>query len=106
MFFSLGDVAIAALLAAVLLLWWNAQGAKQIALQATRAYCKQMDVQLLDDVVALKGFWIKRNDSGQLCLWRSYAFEFTATGHERYSGKVILLGRQVETIQLQPHRLN
>ncbi len=89
-----------------LMLWWNAQGIKQIALQATRAYCKKMDVQLLDDGVVLHGFWLKRDGGGSMRLWRSYDFEFTSTGNERYSGQVILLGRFVEDIRLDPHRLN
>lgn len=91
---------------ALLWLWWNAQGAKQRALQATRAYCKQVHVQLLDDAVALRGFWLKRDNSGRWRTWRSYNFEFTSTGFERYSGRIILLGHRVEHIYLEPHRLN
>lgn len=104
--FSLGDVFIAFLFASVLLVWWNAQGANQIARQATRAYCEQQGVQLLDDAVALRGFWVKRDDRGRLLPWRSYNFEFTSTGNERYRGRVMLLGRKVEQFQLDPHRLN
>lgn len=104
--FSLGDVLIAGVLVSILLLWWNAQGANQIARQATQRYCKQMDVQLLDEAVALRGFWLKRNERGRILPWRSYTFEFTSTGNDRYRGKVILLGSKVEHIQLDPHRLN
>lgn len=104
--FSLGDVFIAFLLVSILLLWWNAQGANQIARRATKAHCEQLGVQLLDDAVALRGFWIKRDDRGQLLPWRSYNFEFTSTGNDRYQGRVTLLGRAVEHIQLDPHRLN
>jgi Protein of unknown function (DUF3301) len=78
--FDLSDVFIFSLFIAFLMLWWNAQGIKQTALNATKSYCKKMDVQLLDDGVALHGFWLKRNRSGNLCLWRSYNFEFTSTG--------------------------
>ena len=104
--FTLDDILIATVLLLLLLLWWNAQGAKHRALAATRAYCKQMEVQLLDEAVALRGFWLKRDSRGHLRLWRSYSFEFTATGDDRYSGKVVLLGARVEQIQLEPHRLN
>ncbi len=103
---TLGDLLMAAVFATVIWLWWNAQGAKQYALRETRAYCRDMDVQLLDDVVALRGFWFKRDGQGRLRLWRSYTFEFTATGHERYRGRVVLLGAKVANIYLEPHRLN
>lgn len=104
--FTLSDVFFASLFVLLILLWWNAQGAKQRALQATRDYCQQMQVQLLDDVVALRGFWWKRDRGGSVRVWRSYNFEFTSTGNERYIGRVVLLGMRVETIQLDPHRLN
>ena len=104
--FELGDVLIFALLIVVLMLWWNAQGVKQVALGATKAYCQKMDVQLLDDGVALRGFWLKRDGRGRMRLWRSYNFEFTSTGDDRYSGRVVLLGRFVEGVYLEPHRLN
>lgn len=104
--YDLLDVAIFALFVIFLMLWWNAQGIKQRALQAIKAHCKTMDVQLLDDGVVLHGFWFKRDSRGSLHLWRSYDFEFTATGNERYRGQIVLLGRRVENIRLQPHRLN
>lgn len=103
---TLGDLAIALLFFVLLWLWWSAQGAKQLALDATRRYCSSMDVQLLDDVVALRGFWLKRDAVGNVRVWRSYNFEFTSTGNERYLGRIVLLGRQVEAIHLDPHRLN
>ncbi|MEE8057973.1 MAG: DUF3301 domain-containing protein, partial [Pseudomonadales bacterium] len=78
----------------------------QIALQVTKKYCKKMDVQLLDDGLVLRGFWLKRDSRGSIHLWRSYNFEFTSTGNDRYSGQIILLGRFVENIHLDPHRLN
>ena len=103
---NLSDIAIAMVFVPFCLLWWNAQGVKQAALAATRRYCKKMEVQLLDDVVSLRGFWFKRNKRGALQLWRSYNFEFTATGDERYGGQIVLIGRQIESIELAPHRLN
>lgn len=106
MVYTLADVGIALVFFVLVFLWWTAQGAKQLALQATRQYCRQMDVQLLDDVVALRGFWLKRDENGGVRIWRSYNFEFTATGNERYQGRIILLGRSVEQILLEPHRLN
>lgn len=103
---DLGDILLCTLFVTFIMLWWNAQGVKHIALTATKNHCKKMDVLLLDDGVVLRGFWLKRDARGHLRLWRSYTFEFSSTGHERYNGQIILLGRFVEDIHLDPHRLN
>jgi hypothetical protein len=104
--FDLGDMFVFLLFIGFIMLWWNAQGVKQQALKATKDYCEKMGVQLLDEGLVLKGFWLKRNSSGSLCWWRSYNFEFTTTGEQRYGGQTIMLSRWVEEIRLDPHRLN
>jgi len=86
--------------------WWQAQGIKQIALQAVIDYCQQVDVQLLDQSIVLKGFWVKRDRQGNPHLWRSYLFEFTSTGERRYQGRIILLGTNIERIELETHKLH
>lgn len=91
---------------AVLAYWWQAQGIKQRALQAVKAHCETMDVQLLDDSIVLRGFWCKKDHHGMLKIWRSYLFEFSSTGEQRYTGRIILLGSHIETVQLDPHRLH
>ena len=85
---------------------WKAHGMKEQALSASKRYCQQADVQLLDDSVVLKGFWFKRDTQGKLRWWRSYLFEFTVTGAERYQGKTVLLGGKILSIQLEVHRLH
>ena len=102
----LTDIILFGFLALLLLLWWNAQGARQIALSATKRYCQNSELQLLDETVALSKFRIKRDERGNVRLWRCYQFEFTATGFERYNGSVVMFGSQVGDIQLEPHRVN
>ena len=91
----------------VLLLWywWSAQGIKERALKAARAHCEGMDIQLLDDSVVLRRLWFKRDGRGSFRVWRLFYFEFTATGEERYSGTVEMLGMAVVSLQLAPHRM-
>ena len=86
--------------------WWQAQGIKQQAYQAVKKYCREMELQLLDEGVVLRGFWFKRNAKGKLKMWRAYHFEFSSTGNERYRGRVIMLGLDVEKLELEPHRIN
>ncbi len=85
--------------------WWRGQRVKELALNYTRRYCREADVQLLDDSIGLRGVWLKRDGDGRLQFWRSYNFEFTATGDDRYQGRVVMLGEKVSGIQLNPHRI-
>lgn len=85
--------------------WWQSQKVKEIALTYARRKCSELDLQLLDDNINLRGFWLKRDDSGKLKIWRSYNFEFSSTGEERYKGRVVMLGRTMTDLHLDPHRL-
>ncbi|WP_339897411.1 DUF3301 domain-containing protein [uncultured Gilvimarinus sp.] len=86
--------------------WWRALQSKAVALGYAQRHCKEMDVQLLDQSVYLRRLWFKRNSRGALSLWRAFYFEFTSTGEDRYSGRVVMLGRRVEAVQLDPHRVH
>jgi hypothetical protein len=106
MFFELSDVVLLLALISGGLFWWHSHGVKENALRATRNHCKAMDVQLLDESVVLRGVGFQRDVLGHMRLRRSYLFEFTSTGDERYHGCTVMLGRRVETIQLATHRMN
>ncbi len=103
--YELADLFWLTLLLVVCYYAWHAHGMKEVALKATRSYCTDMGIGLLDDTVVLRGFWWKRDAAGRLRMWRSFLFEFTATGDERYQGKIVLLGKRVQNIELEPHRL-
>jgi hypothetical protein len=85
--------------------WVNAQKAKEIALIKAKAHCLAMDVQMLDEYVALHSIKLKRDGSGKIQLQRSFTFEFSSTGNERYNGKVLLLGRRVDSVYMEPYRI-
>jgi hypothetical protein len=85
--------------------WFNAQKAKEIALGAAKAHCLAMDVQMLDGYVALNGICLKRDKLRKMQLRRSFLFEFSSTGNERYNGTVLMLGRGVESIYMEPYRI-
>ena len=86
-------------------LWWHGRGLKDGALVAVRRYCDQEGLQLLDESLVLRGLKPGRDDQGMLCLKRRYRFEFSSTGDERYQGDVVMTGRRIRQIQLEPHRL-
>lgn len=99
------DLIFIMLIVAMLWFWSNSLQAREAAMSVVKAHCRRLDLQLLDDYVALTGFWPKRNAEGRIQAWRSYAFEFSATGVERYNGKIVMLGRRVESIYLEPYRV-
>ena len=103
--FDLYDAAI--LFVILLLLYFAYQGVlmREFALKSAYAHCQKLDIQLLDQNVAIRGLWFKRDGAGKMRLWISYNFEFSSTGDERYSGRIILLGGKVINIDLPPYRL-
>lgn len=84
---------------------WSAFKVKEVAYAAARRHCKEVDVQILDQSVYLRRVWFKRNERGALSLWRVFHFDFTATGDDRYQGRVIVLGSRVNMVQLEAHRI-
>ena len=86
--------------------WHNAQKAKEVALKAAIAHCRLIDVQMLDDYVALSSVSLKRDRLQKLWLQRSFVFEFSSTGNERYNGKVLLMGRRVDSVYMDPYRID
>jgi hypothetical protein len=104
--FSLVDALLLIFFVLGAIYWTSAQKIKQIALATVRKYCADMDVQFLDENIALRAIWLKRDARGNVHIWRSYVFDFSSTGEDRYNGRVVLLGRQIESLRLEPHRLH
>lgn len=96
------------LMAAALVYWYwaGSRRMREWTFRQAKQYCDSENVQLLDDCVALHRLWLKRDKAGRVRVWRTYQFEFTSTGDERYLGRVITLGKVVEAIELQPYRIH
>lgn len=88
------------LLGALAWLWADSLRARERALMACRAACRQHDVELLDQSVAFAGLRIRRSARGGFFLRRLYAFEFTVTAAERRPGWVILAGHRIAWVRL------
>lgn len=102
----LDDLILIALLLGAYLYWFNGQRVKEVALKAVTENCQKLEVQMLDEYVALSGIRLKRDQAGKMRLQRTFLFEFSSTGNERYNGICIMLGRQVESIQMEPYRFD
>ena len=102
----LDDLILIALLLGAYLYWFNGQQVKEVALKAVRANCLNLEVQMLDEYVALNSIRLKRDQAGKMRVQRIFLFEFSSTGNERYNGVCIMLGRRVESIQMEPYRFD
>ncbi len=105
MYIDLGDLVWLTLISLGILFWYRSLKARERALSEAKRYCSQMDLQLLDQTIALKGIGIKRGADGWLKLVRLYQFEFSSTGDERYLGRVSMLGQRLDRIETDAHRL-
>lgn len=102
----LDDLFLIALLLGASFYWISWQQAREIALSAVRAHCLNLEVQMLDEYVALNSTRLLRDATGRIRVKRIFLFEFSSTGNERYNGTCIVLGKRVESIQMEPYRID
>lgn len=88
------------LLLGVAWFWLDSLRTRDLAIQLVRQLCQQYELQLLDQTVSLQHLWLKRARGGQVRWLRSYQFEFTETGASRQVGMVVLLGRELQMLEL------
>ena len=100
---SLLDLALMMLCAACAAWIWRGHGIRELALKLARRHCEKLEIELLDEYVALRGLRLRRDQRGHLRLARDYGFEFTVNGDQRLSGCISLFGRQLGKIELDPH---
>lgn len=102
---SLEFITFLTLFAALVAFWWHSDRIKLLTLQQINQICRQQQLQLLDQTMVLAGLWVVRSPTGVLALRRRYQFEFTSTGAARYRGLVVLVGRQIVSLDMEPHLL-
>jgi hypothetical protein len=93
------------LLAAGVLLWLDSLRARERAVKAGRAACERYALQFLDDTVSFTRIRLRRDGDGQLRIARTYTFEFSDTGNNRRHGAIVMLGGELEDMQLEPYRI-
>ena len=91
---------VLAVIAGVLIFWRNTLRAREEAIRVSRAACALQGHQFLDDTVALARLGIARGSAGWPLLRRTYEFEFSADGYDRFVGSVTLSGSRVESVYL------
>ena len=100
---SLFDLTLFMLCAGFAAWLWRGYGIREVALQLARRHCEKLDIELLDENVALRGMRLRSDAPGRLRLAREYGFELTVTGDQRLTGSITLFGHHLANIELQPH---
>ena len=93
------------LIAAGIFFWLDSLRARERALSAGRAACQRYELQFLDDSVSVSRVRLGRDDEGQLRIARTYTFEFSDTGNNRRQGAIVMLGAELQDLQLEPFRI-
>ena len=82
---------------------WQSGKFKGRARELASRHCQDLNLQLLDQSVVITGYWPARNTNANFVMRRIYQFEFTSTGQRRYQGIIVLLGLQLNTIELEAY---
>ena len=89
----------------LLWLWWDGQGAREVALEAGKQLCQKHDVQFLDESVALQRLRLARDAQGTIKIERYFRFEFTTDGTRRHEGRIRVLDRIVTQQEMDPYTI-
>jgi len=89
-----------ATLGAIAWFWHTGRTAHERVLEIGRVVCRDLDVQLLDDTVALHRFALRWRRHG-IVARRIYGFEFSADGSARSSGEIALEGLKLDWVQIE-----
>lgn len=92
-------------IAAGIFLWLDSLRARERAVKAGRAACERYALQFLDDTVSFARIRLRRDGDGQLRIARTYTFEFSDTGNNRRHGAIVMLGGELQDLQLEPYRI-
>ncbi|MEY4641680.1 MAG: hypothetical protein RLZZ227_1674 [Pseudomonadota bacterium] len=103
--YDIYDIALLIPLTLVVMYWWRASGQRSVALIAARAYCKERNLQLLDESLVFTRYRIERDTRRMRRLCRIYEFDYCPDGLERETGEIILSGYSVLRVILHSDAL-
>lgn len=90
-------------LAAIIWFWIDSLRAREAAIKHCAQACSRLDLQFLDQTVALKRLGLQRNKHGRVQFKREYRFEFSNVGNDRLSGLAVMLGNQIQLMHLESY---
>ena len=102
----MGEAIALVVLVAAALLWTDSLRARERAVRAGRDACARYGLQFLDETVSFARMRLARDGEGQLKIARTYTFEFSDTGNNRRDGAIVMLGGELQDLQLEPYRVH
>lgn len=100
---TLSDIAWLLVLVAGGAWLWHGHGVRERALTLASQHCKKFNLELLDGNVAFVRYSFSKDARGHTRFARTYSFEFTVTGEQRLSGRMLMFGKQLGSLTLDPH---
>ncbi len=80
-------------------IWHTNLGVRELATRLARERCTETGAQFLDGTVAFTGAFPERRN-GRVYLRRRYRFDFTDGSGQRFTGRVILVGQELDELRL------
>ena len=102
----MGEVVALLLLVGAGLLWADSLRARERAVRAGRDACARYGLQFLDETVSFARMRLARDGDGRVKIARTYTFEFSDTGNNRRDGSIVMLGGELQDLQLEPYQLH
>jgi len=116
--YSIYDVILLIPLGLLCFYWWRTSEQKRVAVAGARAYCKERELQLLDETLVFKQHRIEKENRRPISnalpspnaapvrlqprkrLCRVYEFDYSRQGQDRHSGEIILSGYRIVRVIL------
>ena len=73
----------------------------RLAYQVAKSYCREQDVELLDQTIVLKKMRLRVSHKTLFAIERQYDFEFATLGDKRYHGAVTFVGQNLARKTMQ-----
>jgi len=98
---SVTGAVLLAILAGLAWFWFDSLRARELALRTGARACTDINVQFLDQSVSVDQLRLGRDARGQLNFRRVFSFDFSDNGADRRRGKIVILGRYVQSVTLE-----
>ena len=99
----LSELLVIFILLAGVWLWFDSISAREKAITLGSNLAERYHLQLLDETVACVKIRLARNSRGRVLIERTYEFEVSASGAERLSCHVVLLGLELQSWYIPPY---
>jgi hypothetical protein len=80
--------------------WSDTLKCRERAKLISKQACRELQLQLLDDTIALIRIALKRNNHGKLIIQRLYQFEFDDGNNQRNTGRILMRGITLEMLEM------